>query len=132
MDGVKTQKAGVKIIRFLDSEAPFISEVFANTEACSVPARPGQKTALSTCSLFSDGAVLPHLVRTGIFSHKTGGLSVRSLEKSKCHSYLQEGQKRGLRELQAGQSQLLPWKGDGATNPGNNFQIHECQESHEE
>lgn len=46
MDGVETQKAGVKIILFLVSEASFISEVFANIEACSVPARPGQKKTL--------------------------------------------------------------------------------------
>lgn len=46
MDGVETQKAGVKIILFLVSEASFISEVFANIEACSVPARPGQKKPL--------------------------------------------------------------------------------------
>lgn len=30
--------------------------------------------------------------------------------------------------IQAGQPHLNTWKGDGATNPGNHFQIHEGQE----
>lgn len=47
-DGFKTPKSGVKIMLFLVSEAPFTSEVFIHTEACSVPeeARPDQKNPL--------------------------------------------------------------------------------------
>lgn len=60
MDGVETQ-VSVKN-NPLVSKAPFISEVFAST------ARPG-KVSL-TRSLFSDDAVLPHLLRTDTFSHK--------------------------------------------------------------
>lgn len=32
------------------------------------------------------------------------------LEKSNCHSYIQEGQEGGPRELQAGQAHLDPWE----------------------
>lgn len=35
-------------------------------------------------------------------------------------------------ELQAGQSHLDPWEGDGATNPGNIFQRHEGQDDDRE
>ncbi|KAK4824897.1 hypothetical protein QYF61_021137 [Mycteria americana] len=54
------------------------------------------------------------------------------VERRKCHSYLQEKQEGGPRELEASQHHLDPWEGNGAANPGNHFQAHEGQESHQE
>lgn len=45
-------------------------------------------------------------------------------KKSKCYSYLEEGQ-GGSRELQANQPHLDPWEGGGVANPGNHFQTDE-------
>lgn len=44
------------------------------------------------------------------------------MKERKYHSFLQEGQEGGRRELQA--SYLDPWKGDGAADSGNYFQAH--------
>ena len=41
--------------------------------------------------------------------------------------YLQEGQERRLRELQAGQPHHNTWEGDGTINLGNHFQTHKGQ-----
>lgn len=45
-------------------------------------------------------------------------------EEIKCHSYLQEGQRGGSRELQDGQPHLNPWEGGGVNNLGNYFQTY--------
>lgn len=39
------------------------------------------------------------------------GRGAWKLKESKCHSYLQ-GQKRRLKQLQAGQTHLCPWEND--------------------
>ena len=36
------------------------------------------------------------------------------------------------RKLEASQPHLCTWEGDGATNPGSHFQVHEGQRSHQE
>lgn len=50
------------------------------------------------------------------------------LEESKSHFYLQERQEGPSGKLQTRLPHLNLWGGDGATNPGNNFQTYWGQE----
>ena len=56
----------------------------------------------------------------------------RGLEKGQCHSNLQKGQEGALRDLQAGQPNLHPGKGDGAAYPGNHHQASGRKEGYQE
>lgn len=103
MDGVETQ-VSVKN-NPLVSKAPFISEVFAST------ARPG-KVSL-TRSLFSDDAVLPHLLRTDTFSHKIREVSAQSLEETNVAPIFR---KEDPRDYKLTSLSFIP---------GNHFQVHE-------
>lgn len=51
------------------------------------------------------------------------------LEESKCHSYIEEEQEKGSRELEAGQPHLSLWEGGGTAWPGNHIQVHEGEEN---
>lgn len=97
MDGVETQ---VSVKKYpLVSKAPFISEVLPST------ARPG-KVSL-TRSLFSDDAVLPHLLRTDTFSHKIREVSAQSLEETNVAPIFRKENPRDYK--------LYPWKSFSGT-----------------
>lgn len=110
MDGVESQ-VNIKN-NPLVSKAPFISEVFAST------ARAG-KVSL-TCSLFSDDDVLPHLLMTDTFSHKIRGVTAQSLEETVVTPIFRKDDPKNYKLMNL------------SFIPGNHFQIHKWQESHQE
>ena len=60
------------------------------------------------------------------------GRNAQRLEESKRHSYLHEGQEGEHEELQVSQPYLNPREGDQTGNPGNHFQAHKGEKSHQE
>lgn len=111
MDGLETQ-VSIKN-NPLVSKTAFISEVFAST------ARPG-KVSL-TCSLFSDDAVLPHLLRTDTFSHKIRGVSTQSLEETNIALIFRKDKKDNPKNYKLMSLSFIL---------ENHFQVHKWQQSH--
>lgn len=105
MDGVESQ-VSIKN-NPLVSKAPFISEAFAST------ARAG-KVSL-TCSLFSDDAALPRLLRTDTFSHKIREVSAQNLEETVVTPIFRKDKKDDPKNYKLMSLNFTP---------GNNFQIH--------
>lgn len=53
------------------------------------------------------------------------GIGSWGLKENKYHSFLQEGQEEGFRELQDSQTHLNTLEGDGENHPGNHFKTYD-------